>query len=86
MLFLVSNKYLFIKRFVKLSSCMSAKSFTKSGAGAVPVNMPEDCIYTTPPNGANPSSNMTFIHSHSLAQPTLKYFCYLSFHKFLQEG
>ena len=52
---------------------MSAKPFTKSGAGAVPVNMPEDCIYTTPRNVANPSSNMKFIHSHSLAQPTLKY-------------
>ena len=50
---------------------MSAKSFTKSGAGVVPVNMPEDCIYTTPTNGANPSSNMKFIYSQSLAQPIL---------------
>ena len=52
---------------------MNAQPFTKSGAGAVPINMPEDCLYITPRNCANPSSNMKFIHSYSLAQPTLKY-------------
>ena len=43
---------------------MKAKSFAKSGAGAVPMVMPDDCLYTTPPNCTNPSSNTKFIHSH----------------------
>ena len=53
---------------------MNARQFTKSGAGAEPINTPEDCLYTTPQNCANPSSNMKLIYSHSLARPTLNHF------------
>ena len=67
---------MFIIIFEKLSSCMNAQPFTKSGAGAVPINMPEDCLYT-PRNCANPSSNMKLIYSHGLARPTLSHFLLL---------
>ena len=62
---------------MKLSSCTNAKSSDKPGAGEAPVNMPEDCLYITPPNCANPSSNMKLIHSHSVARPTLNFFLLL---------
>ena len=50
---------------------MNAKSFAKSGAGAVPMNMPDDCLYTTRPNCTNPSTNTNLVRSHSLVLPTL---------------
>ena len=82
MLFLVSRKYLHIIIFKKLSSCMNAKSFAKSGAGAVPMNMPDDCLYTAPQNCTNLSSNTKLIHSHSLVLPNIYIYIYCcwSFH------
>ena len=71
MLLLVSCKYLFVITSRKLSSCMNAKSFGRSGAGAVPINMPDDCLYTTPSNCKNPSSNTKLIYSHIICNTAL---------------
>ena len=43
---------------------MNAKSFARSGVGAVPMNKTDDCSYTTTPDCTNPSPNTKLIHSH----------------------
>ena len=43
---------------------MNAKSFARSGVGAVPMNKTDDCSYTTPPDCTNPSPNTKLIHLH----------------------